>query len=160
MAGYEKPESAYRGFSGNKPARNSLAVALRKDFSDEWISSWLREVIEGRDPNTKRDADGKALGGLTTTPDWQLRMRAMAMMLQRRDGMPAQHIQLEQEVRAMTAVVGQSISGDALKRLPPEQLNEARALLRSILSGEPRPGAAPDLEPVPVGVIDASSTER
>ncbi len=60
----------------------------------------------------------------------------------------------------MTQVVGTAISGDALKRLSPEQLNEARAHLRSILTGEPRDAAEPELESVPTGVIDARSTER
>jgi hypothetical protein len=132
----------------------SLALVIRENWPPEEIFRWLREVTAGRDPDAEPSPDGH----VSQLPiDWQIRMRAAKMLLERALGQPAQHVVLEAELRAQVGVVAAAATPQAWSRLPSGELNQLRATMRSLLVG----GAAAHRRERDVApeVIDAESRE-
>lgn len=168
MAGYEregrKPGKRIE-YQAQRKARRSLAHRLREDFSDEEISYWLGEVMAGRDPDAKLGADGKALPGIMQEPpNWNHRMRAAQMMLNRRNGLAATHVTIEQEIKGLVGVAHVSVPAAVMARMDLGVLADVRGKLRQLISGAQGastnvPESVPDVLPAGTSIIDTTSTE-
>lgn len=127
--------------------RVKLALELQEKISNDDIFFWLREVMAGRDPDVPKDAKGNprsvGLGTSGPLPDWSTRMRAARMLLERRDGMPAQHVHIEQEITASLNVANALVDRNRVAALPAADKALLRDLLRRVTVGEVIPGAMP-----------------
>ena len=134
----EQSDEATRARSGNpagigraqRRSRVSLAAYIHDAMTEDEVYTWLREVAAGRDPDAPKNADGGT--SFSSAPDWATRRAAMKMLLERRDGMPAQHVHLQQELRAAIGVASVSLTPQALAALPAGDKQQLRELLRKI----------------------------
>lgn len=150
--------------AGTQRLRVSLAAYLNEQMTEEEIFRWLREVAAGRDPDAEVDADGNQLGLAAEPPDWTTRRAAMAMLLDRRNGRAAQHVHLQQELRAAIGVASLSASAESIAAMPRGDKDQLRELLRRVVKPAVGAGARAALEaaPEPVDdhdVVDAESHE-
>ena len=110
----------------------SLAFTLREAVTDEEIARVLLELAKGNEPFPKLGDDGKPVPGLgSTPPDWGVRMAAIKMLLERRNGMPMQEIHVKAELEALVATTSvplvDTINLDALPRAALDALEEGLA---------------------------------
>ncbi len=148
--------------------RVTLAHYLHEAITEEEVYRWLRAVAAGRDPDAERDADGNVTS-MADPPDWPTRQKAMAMILDRRDGRPAQHVHLQQELRAAIGVASISATPETVAAMPREDKDTLRRLLRGVVGPAVRAGAQVGLAAAPPpseehdaddhDVVDAESTE-
>jgi hypothetical protein len=125
----------------DKVAARSLAFTLREVVSDEELARVLTCIMRGEEPFPK---ETPGLG--STPPDWGVRMAAIKMLLERRNGMPMQEIHVKAELEALVATTSvplvDAINLDALPRAALDALEE---------------GLAGALE---AGAIDAEAVEK
>jgi len=102
----------------------------------------------GKNPKIVQDARYERTGGLHVvedtddprTPSPERRDAAMRHLLDRRDGLPAQRVQLEAELRTLQ-VTGQ-LSAQDLAALPPAALGRIADALRAAFASAGAPHAA------------------
>jgi hypothetical protein len=98
-------EERIRGVKDMKKriSHRSITAALRERISSEEIADWMiRAAFDGIDPATEYGPDGlptRSYPPLT----FDQRLKVMQIILERRDGMPAQRIVLEEELKRMAA---------------------------------------------------------
>lgn len=160
--------------------RRMLTEQLRDDYCPEFISMYWGEIAMGRDPRvTLRDIDpktGRKREGrpsqkqmVEQVPTLEQSAAAMTRIELRRDGQPAQQINLEQDLRARVTSVGAKIDVEQLRNMPPMQQHAIRQMLRNLLV-KPQPAqedpSAPDgQDDLPEtssdpGIIDTTATEK
>ncbi len=141
-----------------KRRRNaSLAALLQDEVCGEYISRYLMEVALGKDPRvTMRDVDprtgrdrrgpkSEAPRGLEQVPTLEQSLHAMTQLLLRRDGSPAQFVQMQQEIRAAVLAGHAEIDRSKVAALPLEErrrLLAAQAMLLSRSPALPAPSSA------------------
>lgn len=132
---YYPPKNGQRAGTAAATVRRRVTLAeyLNGAITEEEIFWWLREVAAGRDPDAERDEDGN-LKGLHNPPDWTARQKAFAMILERRNGRPAQHVHLQQELRAAIGVAQVSLTPERLAALPRNDKDQLRDLLRKVVA--------------------------
>ena len=164
--GFSKGQSGNPGgrTAGGLTSRKNLAMWLRENVSEEWIGNYLRAIAEGRDPRALPEHAQRP-------PTMEQSLRAMTMLLERRDGMAPQHIHLEAEMRAQVAVLGAQVDPARLAELArkdPEALKQMRdtlrqltgAAARAVATTAGRPGEmGPDGTRAPAGVLNAEAVE-
>lgn len=136
------------GGGGVRASRQNLAAWLRENVSEEQIGTWLIALTQGRDPRAKP-------GELAARPTLEQSLRAMTMLLERRDGMAPQHIHLEAEMRSHLTVLGTQIDPARLADLAqkdPAKLKALRDGLRALVSPTAK-------APEPIEPIEAEATE-
>lgn len=134
-----------------KRMRN-LAMVIRENWPPEQVFHWLREVAAGRDPDAKVDS----LGAATFVPiEWGTRVRAVKMLLERMLGMPAQHVHMEAEIKALAIVANVPVEQKAVAKLSNEELEQLRELGRKMLGK-----SAATAAPAPGPVLDVASVTR
>lgn len=142
----------------------SLAAALRDKYSDEWISNFLGSVAMGVDPAVPRNEDGTPRdGGTGVVPliDWTTRMKALKFLLERRDGMPAQHVHIQAEIAASVQSTHTTVTTTALRGADPAKKRELRGLLRHLLHAGPGVVRDPVVVPaVEVERVDSSDVDE
>lgn len=168
--GFEKGHPPYPPKNGRAGAtskvvrrRLSLAEYLNGAITEEECFHWLREVAAGRDPDAPVDKDGNVTS-MSEPPDWPTRRAAMAMILDRRNGRPAQHVHLEQELRAAIGVASISATPESVAAMPRADKDQLRRLLRGIVEPAARRGTQVALDAVEQpaddhDVVDAESHE-
>lgn len=123
-----------------------LAAACAELMSDDDVAWWLREVMAGRDPDAKLDAQGLPIvppGGFALAPSWKDRLRAAELFLNRRNGQAPQSMLVEQELH-VRGKVDHVLSTPQIRDMPTERKAELRRILREAKSGTPALPAAPD----------------
>lgn len=146
-------------------SRTSLAALLREDFPNEIISEFYRVILEGKMPVLVKDERCTTTGGWKvvadpddqyTKPTLDQRMNALARVLDRRDGLPAQHVHIEAELRAEMTAIAAGVDTRYLQSLSPEALKSIREAVRSMKALPPSPSPEPVEE---TDVIDAEFTD-
>lgn len=117
----------------------ALAKACNEVMPDAEVAWWLREVMAGRDPDAPTDADGsprlRSLESIqAAAPDWGTRMRAARMFLERKDGLPAQHVHIQQELKAELTTARVTLTPAAIATMDPSKKQALRDLLREAIS--------------------------
>ena len=152
-------------------SRSNLAIWLRENLHESVITDWYMAILSGKDAIIVADKRCTQTGGYRVEipergnipPTLDQKFRAMEDLLQRRDGMPAQHVTLEAEVRAHMAAGDGAVDKEQLSTLTPEKLMALRELLRPALpagrSSEPAVDAEEVLEPA-TGVPDEPPSPR
>jgi len=125
--------------------RTALSFTLRETFSEEFIAWYMREVICGRDPNAERDAEGRIVGPHLNPPDAKRQDQMFRTMLNRRDGLPAQKITIDQEIRGAIGVMTMDVSSHAIAAMAPEKRAQLRELLREAVGTAAAPRRAIDV---------------
>ncbi len=95
-------------FPDQRRSRNNLALLLRDSFHENLIRDWFVMILSGRNPIIVVDKRCTEQGCLRVVedpidrmaPSAERRDQAMKELLNRRDGLPAQRVQLEAEIRA------------------------------------------------------------
>jgi len=130
-------------------SRGNLAALFRDRFHEEVIFDWFLHILMGKNPKIVQDARYERTGGLHVvedtddprTPSPERRDAAMRHLLDRRDGLPAQRVQLEAELRTLQ-VTGQ-LSAQDLAALPPAALGRIADALRGAFAASGAPAALP-----------------
>ena len=130
-------------------SRGNLAALFREKFHEEIIFDWFLHILMGKNPKIVQDARYERTGGLHVvedtddprTPSPERRDAAMRHLLDRRDGLPAQRVQLQAEL-ATLQVTGQ-LSADDLAALPPLALGRIADALRGAFALAGAPVALP-----------------
>jgi hypothetical protein len=128
-------------------SRGNLAMLLRDRVHEEVIMKWLLMILQGKNPKIVEDARCTTTGGLDVVEDLdalgkpspERQDQAMRELLNRRDGLPAQRVQLEAELR--TLHVTGHISAADLAALSPAALGRIAATLRGAIASS---SALPD----------------
>ena len=156
--------------------RRMLTEQLRDDYCPEFISMYWGEIAMGRDPRvTLRDMDPRTARRregrpsqkqmVEQVPTLEQSAAAMTRIELRRDGQPAQQINLEQDLRARIATVGAKLDLDQLQNMTPMQRHGLRQMLKNLVlpttSQEPGPDQEiqEDIAATP-GIIDITGTEK
>lgn len=113
---------------------------LREEFPPEIVYQWFLMILSGKNPRVVKDARYTETNGLKveedttnmTAPSPERQDQAMAALLNRRDGLPAQRVQLESELKMFS--VNATVDAAALAGLPAEKLAAIAATLRAALS--------------------------
>lgn len=113
---------------------------LREKFHEEIVYQWFLMILSGKNPRIVKDARYTETNGLKveedttnmTAPSPERQDQAMAALLNRRDGLPAQRVQLESELKMFS--VNATVDATALAGLPAEKLAAIAATLRAALS--------------------------
>jgi hypothetical protein len=137
--------------AATKAARRSkisLAAVLRDKFKPELVADWYLMLLSGKKPIIVEDKryDGgmtviEAPGGYTP-PTLDQMMTAMARIIERRDGMPAQHMHLEAAITAeVTALSGGMPSAG---ELPPGVADAIRNALKASAPQKYLPSPEPE----------------
>lgn len=126
-----------------KRSRTSLAVLLRESFHENLIRDWFLMILSGQNPIIVEDKRYHEQGGLKVVPDVndlmapsaERRDQAMKALLDRRDGLPAQRVQLQAEINSSqkTMIVG----APELANLSPRTLTAVAAALRTAMLAPP-----------------------
>ena len=140
-------------------SRRNLAILLRENVHEEIIMDYYLMILSGRSPKIVRDDRATTTLGLKVVPDEddpmatspERRDAALRAIMERRDGMPAQKIHLDAEVRSLQATA--VIDPAALAALPAGRLHAVVAALRGATAALPPP---PDV--VDVDLIGTTST--
>lgn len=114
--------------------RTNLAILLRERINEELIMDWFLTLLSGKNPIIVEDK--RCAGGLRVmedpnnriAPSSERRDQAMRQLLDRRDGLPPQRMQLEAEIRATTTHT--VVSAAELAKLAPRQLGAVVDALR------------------------------
>ena len=128
-----------------------MALKARELVDDETLLRWLLDVFHGRDPSAPQAKEGEPASVLgTVPPDWSIRMKALEMFLNRRNGMPMQEIHVKAELEALvTAVQGPILDVIPVEELGLDELGKLESRVERAL--EARVGAVPiDAEAVEV----------
>ncbi len=151
-----------RGSGVSRPVQRSrvkLAMVLRDEFPAELISKFYEMILMGKIPEIVEDARATTTGGKRvveragayTPPTLDQRMQVVARILERTDGMPAQHVHLEAEIQAETKLL---IGLPDVKQLAPDVKEALRKALRGETGDQKRlPTPEPDFSDM--NVIDA-----
>jgi hypothetical protein len=131
-----------------KRVRVNLAILLREAINETLILDWFKMILSGRNPVLVEDR--RVSGGLRVAEDPHNRIatsserrdQAMRQLLDRRDGLPPQRMQLEAEIRSTTTHT--VISAAELAQLPPQQLGAVVSALRAAMA----PPTPPPEEPL------------
>lgn len=91
--------------SRDRQAARSLAFTLREVMSDEELARVLTCLVRGEEPFPSTTP---GLG--STPPDWGVRMAAMKMLLERRNGMPMQEVHVKAELEALLVATNVSLA--------------------------------------------------
>jgi hypothetical protein len=150
-------------------SRGNLAMLLRDRVHEEVIFKWLFLILQGKNPKIVEDARCTKTGGFDVVEDMdalgkpspERQDQAMRELLNRRDGLPAQRVQLEAELRTLH-VTGQ-ISAADLASLSPAALGRIAATLRGAIaatSALPAGDESNDEDGTDANVIEATTTTR
>lgn len=157
-----------------KRSRTNLAILLRESFHENLIRDWFLMILSGQNPVIVEDKRFSEQGGYKVivdpvdkmVPSPERRDQAMRALLDRRDGLPAQRVQLEAEIRSTQT---HSVLGaPELAHLPPRVLGAVVSALRGALAGAPPrvidvpqlPAAIPDPDAVQLGVQSGAAEPR
>jgi hypothetical protein len=140
-------------------SRVKLAMVLRDEFPAELISEFYKLILMGKIPEIVEDARATKTGGKKvvertgayTPPTLDQRMQVVARILERTDGMPAQHVHLEAEIQAETKLL---VGLPTVKELPPDLVDALRKALRGDGSPQKRL-ATPEPDFADLDVVDA-----
>ena len=145
------------GRKSDRIAARNLAIALRDLVGEEEIARCLRMMAAGIDPDVIDPEtgwpawkSGVARKGYIPL-DWGQRLSAWKMLLERRDGQAPQHVVIEAEVKAHSALHGLAVD------LGSYSLEDLRKI-KDILAKPKMPDTAPSEQLAP-GVIDAEAIE-
>lgn len=125
--------------SAVRKSRTSLAAMLRDRIHEEIIADYWLMILSGKAPAIVSDKRETLRGCLKViedpndkvAPSPERRDAAMKALLERRDGMPAQRVHLEAELRA--SITTTTVDATALAGLPPERLGAVVSALRAAL---------------------------
>jgi hypothetical protein len=142
--GGKSPNPTGRTLTDRVSTRN-LAIAIRELVSEEEIAMWLRMAAAGIDPDVKDPETGEPAWktgrpGKGFVPlDWGQRLKAMQMLLERRDGQAPQHVTIEAEVKAHATMHGLALD---LGKYSLEQLRSIRSILANPVASGGLPATA------------------
>lgn len=147
---YYPPKNPDRGKRAEtRKKMRELAVIIREEWPPEQMFAWLRAVASGKDPDAAMETmpDGTQVAAGGVPPDWSVRMRAVKMLLERALGLPAQHVQIDAEVRAALGVASVTADASSFKNMNMEALKSLRGGLRELVrAAAARPANADDDE--------------
>lgn len=114
-------------------SRSDIASMLREKVHEENITTYIVMVLQGKNPIFVEDADGPG-GQIVVDSGGRCPVERQdayfKILLERRDGLPAQRIHLEAEVRARAQqTVLPAGTADAARALDIETLRKVRELL-------------------------------
>lgn len=136
----------------SKRGKFRLAAACAERMSDDEVATWLLSVANGVDPSAPRNPDGTLRNPTPMPLDWAVRIRAMSMFLDRRNGKAPQSITVE-DATAAAAQAGRVIASPAaIAAMDAGRKAQLRALLREVVSPRALPAAvveARDANPPP-----------
>jgi hypothetical protein len=136
----------------SKRGKFRLAAACAELMSDEQVAAWLLAVANGVDPAAPRNDDGTLRNPNPIPLDWAVRIRAMSMFLDRRNGKAPQSITVEDATAAASQAARAVASPAAIAAMDAGRKAQLRALLREVVSPRALPAAivgARDANPPP-----------
>lgn len=128
---------------GSKRSAGNLAWLLRQEVHEKLILKWFMLIMMGKNPKFIEDDRCTNTNGMNVIPDEddarvpspERRDAAMREMLNRRDGLPMQAVQLTAELKTFHAQFSGEISAGDLAALPPEALGRVVGALRGVIAG-------------------------
>lgn len=142
---FDPPAPKVLGRRGDKPntlgrkGKYRVAAAGREIMSEEQYMRWLREMMAGRDPDQKRDADGNPVvpaGGFVAPISERARMKAAEMFGNRCYGQAPQSVLVEQELH-VRGKVDHVLSTPQIRDMASADKNQMREILRRAKNGAP-----------------------
>lgn len=132
-----------------------LAEALRDSICPEWLTMWMMEIIMGRDPRvtlrginpkTGRAQEGRPSKAVAVeqVPSLEISARMFELLLLRRDGAPAQQIQLDADLRQRSSSISATVDLTKLASMSQEERLQLRQMLQKLVAA---PQGAPELVP-------------
>jgi hypothetical protein len=148
-----------------------LTEQLREDYCPEFISMYWGEIAMGRDPRvTLRDLDprtGRRREGrpsqkqmVEQVPTLEQSAAAMTRIELRRDGQPAQQINLEQDLRARVVTTSATLDVEQLQRMEPMRRHAIREMLRNLVKPTMADEALPEGEDDAQESLESSSDDQ
>ena len=142
-----------RGNGVTRPVQRSrvaLAAILRDTFSPELVRDWYMMLLSGKKPIIV--ADARCTGGFMvmespggyTPPTLDQMMTAMARIHERAEGMPAQHVHLEAELKAEITAIGTGLPSP--KELPDHVQEAIRKAIHGMKAPKQLPPPSIDVE--------------
>lgn len=127
---------------GTRKGRASLAAKARELLQDgDLFLEFYMKVCEGKIPKITRDDDGNITGvgeDFGPAPTLDHRMLAIARIVERGYGQPAQHMHIEAEVRAEVQAIASGVDPQYLAKLSPEALLEIRRAVKQLSAPAPK----------------------
>jgi len=143
-----------------RKARTDIATMLRDEIHEANIVKYIMMFLQGKNPVFVEDKNGPGgqivvdAGGIPPTPE--RRDAYFKIMLERRDGLPAQRIHLEAEVRA--AQQNRAVGEDTLAAVAALDVETLRSL-KLLLAPKTTVQLSAQSEPAKGDYIEAEFTE-
>jgi hypothetical protein len=146
-----------KGDPQSRRSAGNLAWMLRQNLHEEVIYRWYLLILMGKNPRIVEDDRYKSTGGIwvvpdeddARVPDGNRRDMAMMQLVNRRDGLPAQKVQIDAELQVLHAKLSGEISAGDLAALPPAALGRVVGALRGAIAGARALPAGDDEDAVP-----------